>query len=184
MLSCMYCLLWYQPYRRLRRLFFQHLNLKLWGFSPCPPNRPPDPLSNATENYLFAASRQAQRNGPTDWTVFLLRRWSLPNPEYYTLRYADGPQLYITEQVGTGRRTGVQAFLCGEPPRGPMLFTSLPSVASTCGERVPSGARGSASPCSPRTAGTPWLLLPESPGRWNRGSEGLCQETSRRRRPD
>uniref|UniRef100_A0A8C2T4R1 Engulfment and cell motility 2 n=1 Tax=Coturnix japonica TaxID=93934 RepID=A0A8C2T4R1_COTJA len=25
--------------------------------------------------------------------------WSLPNPEYYTLRYADGPQLYITEQV-------------------------------------------------------------------------------------
>lgn len=26
-------------------------------------------------------------------------RWSLPNPEYYTLRYADGPQLYITEQV-------------------------------------------------------------------------------------
>uniref|UniRef100_A0A669NZE5 Engulfment and cell motility 2 n=1 Tax=Phasianus colchicus TaxID=9054 RepID=A0A669NZE5_PHACC len=23
--------------------------------------------------------------------------WSLPNPEYYTLRYADGPQLYITE---------------------------------------------------------------------------------------
>uniref|UniRef100_A0A8C0JGF8 Engulfment and cell motility 2 n=1 Tax=Chelonoidis abingdonii TaxID=106734 RepID=A0A8C0JGF8_CHEAB len=30
-------------------------------------------------------------------------RWSLPNPEYYTLRYADGPQLYITEQVITGK---------------------------------------------------------------------------------
>uniref|UniRef100_A0A452EBV1 Engulfment and cell motility 2 n=1 Tax=Capra hircus TaxID=9925 RepID=A0A452EBV1_CAPHI len=30
---------------------------------------------------------------------FLLPRWSLPNPEYYTLRYADGPQLYITEQL-------------------------------------------------------------------------------------
>lgn len=29
-------------------------------------------------------------------------RWSLPNPEYYTLRYADGPQLYITEQVSVG----------------------------------------------------------------------------------
>lgn len=29
-------------------------------------------------------------------------RWSLPNPEYYTLRYADGPQLYITEQVRAG----------------------------------------------------------------------------------
>uniref|UniRef100_A0A8C0R1C1 Engulfment and cell motility 2 n=1 Tax=Canis lupus dingo TaxID=286419 RepID=A0A8C0R1C1_CANLU len=31
--------------------------------------------------------------------VCFLHRWSLPNPEYYTLRYADGPQLYITEQV-------------------------------------------------------------------------------------
>lgn len=33
---------------------------------------------------------------------FLSPRWSLPNPEYYTLRYADGPQLYITEQVSDG----------------------------------------------------------------------------------
>lgn len=32
-------------------------------------------------------------------TLSLLPRWSLPNPEYYTLRYADGPQFYITEQV-------------------------------------------------------------------------------------
>lgn len=62
-----------------------------------------------------------------DWTVFLLRRWSLPNPEYYTLRYADGPQLYITEQVSTGRSTSVQAFLCGDPPKEPTLFTSLRS---------------------------------------------------------
>uniref|UniRef100_A0A8B9T5J8 Engulfment and cell motility 2 n=1 Tax=Anas platyrhynchos TaxID=8839 RepID=A0A8B9T5J8_ANAPL len=29
----------------------------------------------------------------------MVEEWSLPNPEYYTLRYADGPQLYITEQV-------------------------------------------------------------------------------------
>lgn len=36
-------------------------------------------------------------------TIFLLCRWSLPNPEYYTLRYADGPQLYITEQVSKRR---------------------------------------------------------------------------------
>lgn len=34
--------------------------------------------------------------------VCFLHRWSLPNPEYYTLRYADGPQLYITEQVSAG----------------------------------------------------------------------------------
>ncbi|OWK03393.1 ELMO2 [Cervus elaphus hippelaphus] len=30
--------------------------------------------------------------------------WSLPNPEYYTLRYADGPQLYITEQSRAARQ--------------------------------------------------------------------------------
>lgn len=41
--------------------------------------------------------------------VFLLHRWSLPNPEYYTLRYADGPQLYITEQVSTGTRSQVSS---------------------------------------------------------------------------
>ncbi|XP_033009831.1 engulfment and cell motility protein 2 isoform X3 [Lacerta agilis] len=30
--------------------------------------------------------------------------WSLPNPEYYTLRYADGAQLYITEQSRAARQ--------------------------------------------------------------------------------
>uniref|UniRef100_A0A670ZS37 Engulfment and cell motility 2 n=1 Tax=Pseudonaja textilis TaxID=8673 RepID=A0A670ZS37_PSETE len=33
-------------------------------------------------------------------------RWSLPNPECHTLRYADGAQLYITEQVGAPHLCG------------------------------------------------------------------------------
>lgn len=55
--------------------------------------------------------------------VFLLRRWSLPNPEYYTLRYADGPQLYITEQVSTGTHS-----LSSEQPEAvvPMALRGLP----------------------------------------------------------
>ena len=39
----------------------------------------------------------------------------MPNPEYYTLRYADGPQLYITEQVSA--KAASQASLGSEPPR-------------------------------------------------------------------
>uniref|UniRef100_A0A6I8NBI0 Engulfment and cell motility 2 n=1 Tax=Ornithorhynchus anatinus TaxID=9258 RepID=A0A6I8NBI0_ORNAN len=32
--------------------------------------------------------------------------WSLPNPEFYTLRYADGLQLYITEQTRSDIKNG------------------------------------------------------------------------------
>lgn len=42
---------------------------------------------------LFLIERKKKLTYPSS------SRWSLPNPEYYTLRYADGPQLYITEQV-------------------------------------------------------------------------------------
>ena len=96
-------LLWYQPLQRLRRLLFSISTQSFVFFLPCTSNRPPNPSINSIENDLFAASRQAPRHGHTGCTVFLLHRWSLPNPEYYTLRYADGPQLYITEQVSTGR---------------------------------------------------------------------------------
>lgn len=48
---------------------------------------------------------------------FLSHRWSLPNPEYYTLRYADGPQLYVTEQVSTGWPRAGHALLASDLPR-------------------------------------------------------------------
>ncbi|KAM7149915.1 uncharacterized protein RBU57_012923 isoform 1-T1 [Macrochelys suwanniensis] len=44
-------------------------------------------------------------------------RWSLPNPEYYTLRYADGPQLYITEQTRCDIKNGTILQLAVSPSR-------------------------------------------------------------------
>jgi len=41
--------------------------------------------------------------------------WSLPNPEYYTLRYADGPQLYITEQTRSDIKNGTILQLAISP---------------------------------------------------------------------
>ncbi|XP_044277224.1 engulfment and cell motility protein 2 isoform X3 [Varanus komodoensis] len=43
--------------------------------------------------------------------------WSLPNPEYYTLRYADGPQLYITEQTRGDIKNGAILQLAVSPSR-------------------------------------------------------------------
>uniref|UniRef100_G1STI1 Engulfment and cell motility 2 n=1 Tax=Oryctolagus cuniculus TaxID=9986 RepID=G1STI1_RABIT len=43
--------------------------------------------------------------------------WSLPNPEYYTLRYADGPQLYITEQTRSDIKNGTILQLAVSPSR-------------------------------------------------------------------
>ncbi|XP_062822877.1 engulfment and cell motility protein 2 isoform X1 [Anolis carolinensis] len=43
--------------------------------------------------------------------------WSLPNPEYYTLRYADGPQLYITEQTRGDIKNGTILQLAVSPSR-------------------------------------------------------------------
>ncbi|MBV98620.1 Engulfment and cell motility protein 2, partial [Eschrichtius robustus] len=43
--------------------------------------------------------------------------WSLPNPEYYTLRYADGPQLYITEQTRSDIKNGTILQLAISPSR-------------------------------------------------------------------
>uniref|UniRef100_A0A8C6IUQ1 Uncharacterized protein n=1 Tax=Melopsittacus undulatus TaxID=13146 RepID=A0A8C6IUQ1_MELUD len=43
--------------------------------------------------------------------------WSLPNPEYYTLRYADGPQLYITEQTRCDIKNGTILQLAVSPSR-------------------------------------------------------------------
>ncbi|NWY07922.1 ELMO2 protein, partial [Nothoprocta ornata] len=43
--------------------------------------------------------------------------WSLPNSEYYTLRYADGPQLYITEQTRCDIKNGTILQLAVSPSR-------------------------------------------------------------------
>ncbi|KAH0511067.1 Engulfment and cell motility protein 2 [Microtus ochrogaster] len=43
--------------------------------------------------------------------------WSLPNPEYYTLRYADGPQLYVTEQTRSDIKNGTILQLAISPSR-------------------------------------------------------------------
>ncbi|XP_015263902.1 PREDICTED: engulfment and cell motility protein 2 [Gekko japonicus] len=43
--------------------------------------------------------------------------WSLPNPEFYTLRYADGPQLYITEQTRSDIKNGTILQLAVSPSR-------------------------------------------------------------------
>nr|XP_020662674.1 engulfment and cell motility protein 2 isoform X1 [Pogona vitticeps] len=43
--------------------------------------------------------------------------WSLSNPEYYTLRYADGPQLYITEQTRGDIKNGTILQLAVSPSR-------------------------------------------------------------------
>ncbi|OBS81354.1 hypothetical protein A6R68_20456 [Neotoma lepida] len=43
--------------------------------------------------------------------------WSLPNPEYYTLRYADGPQLYVTEQTRNDIKNGTILQLAISPSR-------------------------------------------------------------------
>uniref|UniRef100_A0A8D0H8S5 Engulfment and cell motility 2 n=1 Tax=Sphenodon punctatus TaxID=8508 RepID=A0A8D0H8S5_SPHPU len=43
--------------------------------------------------------------------------WSLLNPEYYTLRYADGPQLYITEQTRCDIKNGTILQLAVSPSR-------------------------------------------------------------------
>lgn len=54
-----------------------------------------------SENHFSAALDKARGEASRVY-CFLSHRWSLPNPEYYTLRYADGPQLYVTEQASTG----------------------------------------------------------------------------------
>ncbi|XP_028904761.1 engulfment and cell motility protein 2 isoform X1 [Ornithorhynchus anatinus] len=43
--------------------------------------------------------------------------WSLPNPEFYTLRYADGLQLYITEQTRSDIKNGTILQLAVSPSR-------------------------------------------------------------------
>ncbi|KAM3838600.1 engulfment and cell motility protein 2 isoform 3-T3 [Vipera latastei] len=43
--------------------------------------------------------------------------WSLPNPEYYTLRYADGAQLYVTEQTRGDIKNGTILQLAVSPSR-------------------------------------------------------------------
>ncbi|XP_069099583.1 engulfment and cell motility protein 2 isoform X1 [Pleurodeles waltl] len=43
--------------------------------------------------------------------------WSLPNPEYYAFRYADGPQLYITEQTRGDIKNGTILRLAISPSR-------------------------------------------------------------------
>ncbi|XP_053309078.1 engulfment and cell motility protein 2 isoform X1 [Spea bombifrons] len=43
--------------------------------------------------------------------------WSLPNPEYYSFRYADGPQLYITEQTRGDIKNGTILRLAVSPSR-------------------------------------------------------------------
>ncbi|XP_069809880.1 engulfment and cell motility protein 2 isoform X1 [Dendropsophus ebraccatus] len=43
--------------------------------------------------------------------------WSLPNPEYYAFRYADGPQLYITEQTRGDIKNGTILRLAVSPSR-------------------------------------------------------------------
>lgn len=58
-------------------------------------------------------------------TIFLLCRWSLPNPEYYTLRYADGPQLYITEQVSKGEASQHRPFCEVNHPGRPRCLPNL-----------------------------------------------------------
>lgn len=55
--------------------------------------------------------------------------WSLPNPEYYTLRYADGPQLYVTEQASPGKPRAGQALLAVTCPRDLHTLTLTVQVA-------------------------------------------------------
>ncbi|XP_078092498.1 engulfment and cell motility protein 2 isoform X2 [Mustelus asterias] len=43
--------------------------------------------------------------------------WSLPNPEHYTLRYADGTQLYITEKTRNEIKNGTILRLAISPTR-------------------------------------------------------------------
>ncbi|KAM8946616.1 engulfment and cell motility protein 2 isoform 1-T1 [Pelodytes ibericus] len=43
--------------------------------------------------------------------------WSLSNPEYYAFRYADGPQLYITEQTRGDIKNGTILRLAVSPSR-------------------------------------------------------------------
>uniref|UniRef100_UPI00398ED5E8 engulfment and cell motility protein 2 isoform X3 n=1 Tax=Pristiophorus japonicus TaxID=55135 RepID=UPI00398ED5E8 len=43
--------------------------------------------------------------------------WSLPNPEHYTLRYADGTQLYITEKTRNEIKNGTILRLATSPTR-------------------------------------------------------------------
>ncbi|KAM9296325.1 engulfment and cell motility protein 2 [Gastrophryne carolinensis] len=43
--------------------------------------------------------------------------WSLPNPEFYAFRYADGPQLYITEQTRGDIKNGTILRLAVSPSR-------------------------------------------------------------------
>ncbi|XP_077315334.1 engulfment and cell motility protein 2 isoform X1 [Lithobates pipiens] len=43
--------------------------------------------------------------------------WSLPNSEYYAFRYADGPQLYITEQTRCDIKNGTILRLAVSPSR-------------------------------------------------------------------
>ncbi|XP_018419815.1 PREDICTED: engulfment and cell motility protein 2 isoform X1 [Nanorana parkeri] len=43
--------------------------------------------------------------------------WSLPNSEYYAFRYADGPQLYITEQTRGDIKNGTILRLAVSPSR-------------------------------------------------------------------
>ena len=105
--------LWCQSLQKAKEVTVEYLNLKLY-FHPLrtPPPRPPHPIHHSDHPipsatllkvlYLQLLDGPPGMCGQRGCAVSLLHRWSLPNPEYYTLRYADGPQLYITEQVSTG----------------------------------------------------------------------------------
>lgn len=90
--------------------------------SACPCFCVADPLEDSPKSFVWIplCSRLAGRSRVTSENHFtaaldkargecsrvcrsLPHRWSLPNPEYYTLRYADGPQLYVTEQASPGQ---------------------------------------------------------------------------------
>ncbi|XP_072094761.1 engulfment and cell motility protein 2 [Mobula birostris] len=56
--------------------------------------------------------------------------WSLPNPEYYTLRYADGTQLYITEKTRNEIKNGTILRLAISPNRAARQL--LERIQSSC----------------------------------------------------
>ncbi|XP_062897665.1 engulfment and cell motility protein 2 isoform X1 [Mobula hypostoma] len=56
--------------------------------------------------------------------------WSLPNPEYYTLRYADGTQLYITEKTRNEIKNGTILRLAISPNRAARQL--LERIQSLC----------------------------------------------------
>ncbi|XP_032897926.1 engulfment and cell motility protein 2 isoform X4 [Amblyraja radiata] len=56
--------------------------------------------------------------------------WSLPNPEHYTLRYADGTQLYITEKTRNEIKNGTILRLAISPNRAARQL--LERIQSSC----------------------------------------------------